>query len=208
NLEEPLPDIASSVRRISILGTFSRRQIYGRLVTIAVLTVSVVGVAYFQRLLLVQMHFSLETIGWALGTVSPITNGIVASLVPWMTRWFGTRPMLVISVIAFSVCNGLSMLYIQSNHNAAMLNICIASNAIGSVISVLIYRALLRWADGEQSATDYAVLCGGSRLVATGAIMLLPPIISQFGWGDFYGAATLVLLLSALAFASKEKMHN
>lgn len=57
--------------------------------------------------------------------------------------------------------------------------------------AIAIYTLMLEWSAGKQSATDYAVLCGGGRLVATLVLIAIPGAI---GWGWFYGLCGIVLL--------------
>jgi Fe2+ transport system protein B len=65
-----------------------------------------------------------------------------------------------------------------------------------SALSVIIYALILKWAARDQSATDYAVLCGSSRLLTTLILMAVPPALKYLSWGVFYALciATLALL--------------
>jgi hypothetical protein len=51
------------------------------------------------------------------------------------------------------------------------------------VTAAAVYTLMLEWSAGKQSATDYAVLCGGSRLVATLVLIAIPGTIGWIGWG-------------------------
>ena len=193
--------------RPSILMALKRPDLVGQLVLLALLTTTVIGLVYFQRVILVEMHVSLAHIGWTIGTLSPIFNAVAAALVtPILYRFRAGKIFWLL--IAGCVLTNVGVLYGIAHHSAIVVTSwSLVGASVCSALSVMIYTLILRWAEGTQAATDYALLCGGSRLIATLVLMGIPSILPTIGWRGFYIASSIALVvLGAFAYRHIERV--
>lgn len=63
---------------------------------------------------------------------------------------------------------------------------------------VILSATTLGWARGNQPATDYAVLYGASRLIATVLLIGLANLVARIGWPIFYIGASIALVIATL----------
>lgn len=181
--------------RASLFITLKRKGAIKQLFRLSVTTTFLIGLFYFQRPILVSMGASLEHIGWTLGTLSPLLNAAAAVvIIPCMLK-FG--PLRTLSLLLFiSVIAALGTVISVTTHTVNGVIIWSLLQAMGSTaLSVIIYALILRWAATEQSATDYAVLCGSSRLMATLFLMAIPSVLPYLSWGAFYAISMVMLII-------------
>jgi MFS family permease len=184
-------------QRASLWRILRRPGVAGRLLLLSLLATCIIGPVYFQRAILVEMQVPLADIGRSVGTLSPILNALTAALVvPFMNRFKPGAALWALVGICLVACTGLLSGIARSSPDIVIFWSLVEAAAC-SGIAVFIYALVLRWAEGGQAATDYAVLCGGSRLMATLALMAIPSWLPAIGWTRFYAAACVLLVLLA-----------
>jgi len=193
--------------RPSIFLALKRPDLLGQLVLLSLLTTTVIGLVYFQRVILVQMHVSLTHIGWTIGTLSPICNAAAAALITPIVRRFPAAKIFSLLIAACLITN-VGVVYGIAHHAASVVTVwSLIGAGVCSALSVMIYTLILRWAEGNQAATDYALLCGGSRLIATLVLMGIPSLLPTIGWNGFYLASSIALVvLGAFAYRHIERV--
>ena len=203
-------DQSRKVRRArpNLLVTLMRPGVVRRFVLLSLLTTVVVGLAYFQRPLLVEMRVPIGHIGWTLGTLSPLLNAASAALaVPAINRFRPGRVLWILVAICV-VTNLLAVAAIGRHAVDQIMALSLVGAAAGSAISVILYTLILKWAEGDQAATDYSFLCGGSRMVVTLALLAVHPLLPHIGWKGFYwGASVLLVALTALASSEVKRLR-
>lgn len=184
-------------RRASLWRILRRPGVAGRLLLLSLLATAIIGPVYFQRAILVEMQVPLSDIGHSVGTLSPVLNALTAALVvPFMNRFKPGLTLWALVGVCLVACSGL-VFGIARSASDVVIFWSLVEAAACSGIAVFVYALVLRWAEGGQAATDYAVLCGGSRLMATLALMAIPPFLPAIGWTGFYAAACVALVLLA-----------
>ncbi|MGG5288674.1 MFS transporter [Pseudomonas shirazensis] len=183
--------------RASILQTLRRPQALLKLALLTVTTTLAISLVYFQRPILLEMGLDLGDLGWKLGTLAPIVNAtagaLAAPLMLWMSPskvFFGAIALAAVGTVGF-------MSYLGVEPSTDVFLWVLIQGAASTAISVVIYTLILKWASRDQAATDYAVLCGSSRLLATLVLMGVPTVMAQIGWKTFY----LVCIAGLVAIA-------
>ncbi|WP_410951420.1 MFS transporter [Pseudomonas sp. S1(2024)] len=197
---------AMSAMPASILITFCRPGALRQIVLLSLSTTATVALVYFQRPILVEMGVPLSDIGWGLGTLAPIANSIAAlAVAPILARTAPVKALalLVILSVIFSIGTVVS---ISATSSRAVMVWSLLQGIGSSALSVIIYALILKWSSQEQSATDYAVLCGISRLLATVTLMAVPQALPYLNWAGFY-AITIGTLLVVTFLIRREVAH-
>ncbi|UBN52396.1 MFS transporter [Pantoea agglomerans] len=192
--------------RASLLVTFRRKGVGKQLLQLSVATTFLIGLFYFQRPILVSMGASLERIGWTLGTLSPMLNALAAMIIiPLMSRFGSLRTMALLLIITALAAAGTVISHGLADINGVIIWSLLQA-AVCTALSVIIYALILKWAATDQSATDYAVLCGASRLLATLFLMGVPTVLPYISWGVFYGVS--VVLLAGICFSMRRQVQK
>lgn len=181
------------------LGSIIRRsEMRHRIMLLTLATCSMVALAFFNRVMLVDLGVPIERIGWIVGTGAPLC-GLAASLltIP-ILRNFGSGCGVALFTAICVGSAGAMVAGILSMNSAPALVGAIAMNAGTSGFFVILSATTLGWANGTQPATDYAVLYGSSRLVATVILISIANIVQRIGWTAFYLVAGLTLIITAM----------
>ncbi|WP_130226255.1 MFS transporter [Bradyrhizobium sp. Leo121] len=175
---------------------FLRQPDTGRRLALLTLTTCVlVSLFSLNRVMLVDLGVSVETIGWIVGTGSPLCSLSASLIAIPIIRKAGPNGAIL-------VFTGLSALAVGSVIAGALSGTTllatagsIAINAGTSGFYVIICSAILGWAKGDRPATGYAALYGVSRLVATILLIGLTRLVPLIGWPAFYGGALIALFM-------------
>jgi len=189
---------SAASKRASIMATFHRPGALKQLGMLSVTTTAIIALFYFQRPILVEMGVPLEHIGWTLGTLSPVLNTLAAvGIVPLLARSSPVRILFVLVAVSGFAALGTT-LSVEHKLTNVVIFWAIVQGMGCSALSVIIYALILKWAATDQSATDYAVLCGGSRLLVTLILMAVPTLLTHVSWGVFYTCCMFVLVIFSL----------
>lgn len=192
--------------RASLFVTLRRKDAIRQLLQLALTTTFLIGLFYFQRPILVGMGASLEHIGWTLGTLSPALNALAAVvIIPFMSRYGSLRTLLLLLIIALVAAAGTVICHRLSDINGVIFWSLLQAAGC-TALSVIIYALILKWSASSQSATDYAVLCGASRLIATLFLMGVPSVLPYISWGVFYGIS--VIMLAAMCLSMRQQVEK
>lgn len=161
-----------------------------------------------NRLMLVDLGVAPETIGWVVGTLTPLCMLAVAgSSASLMKRLGHSAAMLAFAALGLAALAGMGLGYGLRSPSLAIVG-AISITAAISGIYVVITAGILRWAQGAQPATDYAALYGVGRLASTVVTIAAAQFIGSLGWPAFYavgGGALVVVVGLLLAPISKDR---
>lgn len=165
--------------------TFRKPGMKVRLFRLTLLACTLVALFNFNRLMLVDMGVPLERIGSILGTAAPIANIAACLLIAMLVRRIPARPVAWM-VGAFCLLAAAIVLsgYLSASGDMVILG-AVLTSAGAAALYVVLGSLILQWAEGAQPATDYALLYGLGRLVATVSLMALPGLIQAIGWPAF-----------------------
>ena len=151
-----------------------------------------------NRVMLVDIQVPMEHIAWLAGSLQPIGLMAIALLATPLIRSLGHRAALALLTLAGVLCTGLLIAgYLQSWQTVAIVGTVGMSTVVGGLM--VVYSALiLRWSEGPQAATNYAVLFCGTRLSGIVMSVLAGKLVATMSWPVFYGAGMAALILSSL----------
>lgn len=151
-----------------------------------------------NRVMLVDIQVPMEHIAWLVGSLQPIGLMAIALLATPLIRSFGHRAALALLMLAGVLCSGLLIAgYLQGWQTVAIVGTVGMSTVVGGLM--VVYSALiLRWSEGPQAATNYAVLFCGTRLSGIVMSVLAGKLVATMSWPVFYGAGMAALILSSL----------
>lgn len=151
-----------------------------------------------NRVMLVDIQVPMEHIAWLVGSLQPIGLMAIALLATPLIRSLGHRAALALLTLAGVLCTGLLIAgYLQSWQTVAIVGTVGMSTVVGGLM--VVYSALiLRWSEGPQAATNYAVLFCGTRLSGIVMSVLAGKLVATMSWPVFYGAGMAALILSSL----------
>lgn len=151
-----------------------------------------------NRVMLVDIQVPMEHIAWLVGSLQPIGLMAIALLATPLIRSLGHRAALALLTLAGVLCTGLLIAgYLQGWQTFAIVGTVGMSTVVGGLM--VVYSALiLRWSEGPQAATNYAVLFCGTRLSGIVMSVLAGKLVATMSWPVFYGAGMAALILSSL----------
>lgn len=151
-----------------------------------------------NRVMLVDIQVPMEHIAWLVGSLQPIGLMVIALLATPLIRSLGHRAALALLTLAGVLCTGLLIAgYLQGWQTVAIVGTVGMSTVVGGLM--VVYSALiLRWSEGPQAATNYAVLFCGTRLSGIVMSVLAGKLVATMSWPVFYGAGMAALILSSL----------
>ena len=151
-----------------------------------------------NRVMLVDIKVPMEHIAWLVGTLQPLGLMAIALLATPLIRGLGHRSVLALLALAGIVCVGLLIAgYAQGWQTVAIFGTVGMSSVVGGLM--VVYSALiLRWSEGPQAATNYAVLFCGTRLSGIVTSVLAGKLVTAMSWPAFYGIGMVALILSSL----------
>lgn len=156
-----------------------------RLVRLTVLVCALLALINFNRLMLVDMGVSLERIGSVLGTAAPAANALACLLMAALVRTISARRLAwMVGGFCLTGASVVWLGYVSVSAQTVILGAIMAS-AGAAALYVVLGSLILQWAEGAQPATDYALLYGLGRLIATISLMALPGVIQAVGWPSF-----------------------
>lgn len=149
-----------------------------------------------NRVMLVDLGVPMDRIAWLVGTLQPLGLLVVALLTTPLIRWLGHRGALLLMAAAGALCAGLLLVgQAQRAPEWAIAGTVGMSTVVGGLM--VVYSALiLRWSEGPQAATNYAVLFCGTRLSGIVASVLAGKLVALLAWPLFYSLGLLALLAS------------
>ena len=153
---------------------------------------------FFNRIMLVDLGVPVRTIGWLVGTGAPIC-GLVSALaaVPTLRRMGASNGILIFTAICLVACVAMGIGAWRNEPALAIAGAIIVAAGTNGFFAI-ICAATLGWARGAQPATDYAVLYGVSRLVATLVAIAIARVAALIGWPLFYAGAACGLVVMSL----------
>lgn len=150
-----------------------------------------------NRVMLVDIGVPIERIAWLAGTLQPLALLAIAVLTTPLIRWLGHKGALW----ALSAAGALCVLGLMLGHaQRAQALALVATVGMAAVVGglMVVYSALiLRWSEGPQAATNYAVLFCGTRLAGMVTSVLAGKLVALLAWQAFYGLGLVALLLSS-----------
>lgn len=153
-----------------------------------------------NRLMLLDLGVAPATIGWLVGTLTPLCMLAVAGTSAGLMRRLGhPGAMIAFAALGLAALAAMSFGYAFRLPWLAMSGaIAIAASVSG--IYVVITAGILRWAQGTQPATDYAVFYGVGRFASTIVTIAAAQFIGSLGWLTFYaiGAGALAIIAGLL----------
>lgn len=183
-------------RRPALRETLRKPDMKVRLFRLTLLACALVALFSFNRLMLVDMGVTLQRIGTILGTAAPAANAIACVLIAALARAINVRYMAwAVGVFCLAAAGMVLSGYTSGSAEAVIVGAIMVSSGAAAMYVVL-GSLILQWAEGEQPATDYALLYGLGRLVATVSLMALPGLIQTIGWPAFQAT-----LMAAFAVA-------
>lgn len=184
-------------RRPALKETLRKPGMKVRLFRLTLLACTLVALFNFNRLMLVDMGVSLEQIGGVLGTAAPAANAVACVLIAASVRTMSARHLAwAVGIFCLAAAGVVLSGYV--NDSAAIVIIgAVMTSSGAAAMYVVLGSLILQWAEGAQPATDYALLYGLGRLVATVSLMALPGAIQAMGWPAFQ-----TMLMAAFALAA------
>ncbi len=151
----------------------------------------------FNRVMLVDIQVPMEHIAWLVGSLQPIGLMAIALLAMPLIRNLGHRAVLALLTLTGVLCAGLLIAgYLQGWQTVAIVGTVGMSTVVGGLM--VVYSALiLRWSEGPQAATNYAVLFCGTRLSGIVMSVLAGKLVATMSWPVFYGAGMVALIISS-----------
>lgn len=188
----------SQSQRPDILAVIRKHEMRRRMAFLTLATCSMVALSFFNRIMLVDLGVSVETIGWIVGTGAPLC-GLFASLIaiPIVRRCGSGIGIGVFAAICILAATAMVVGVWWHEASPALVG-AILMNAGTSGFFVILSATTLGWARGNQPATDYAVLYGASRLIATVLLIGLANLVARIGWPIFYIGASIALVIATL----------
>ncbi|MFT3819985.1 MAG: MFS transporter [Rubrivivax sp.] len=187
-------------RRARLRETLRRPGMTPRFVRLTMLACTLMAIFNFNRLLLVDMGVSLERIGSVLGTMAPLINAAASGLAVLVLRAWPLRRAAWLMAGACVLSAGTVWAgFVLGSPSTAIAGSMFVTASAGALYVVL-GGLMLKWASGEQAATDYALLYGLGRFIGTAALMALPGLIQVIGWSAFQAGAVVAFAAAAWYF--------
>ncbi|MDR2327757.1 MAG: MFS transporter [Acidovorax sp.] len=149
-----------------------------------------------NRVMLVDLGVPMEHIAWLVGTLQPVGLLVVALVTTPLIRQLGHRGALLLMAAAGALCLGLLLLGHQQRMQALAIAGTVGMSTVVGGLMVVYSALILRWSEGPQAATSYAVLFCGTRLSGIVASMLAGKLVALLSWPWFYSLGLLALLAS------------
>ncbi|WP_277963389.1 hypothetical protein [Pseudomonas sp. RIT-To-2] len=196
----------TSLQRPSLRVALGRPGALRQILLLSLMTTVTLSLVYFQRPLLVKMGVPLAQIGWGIGTLAPILNTVAAVVAAPLIALMSAFRTLVILVLLSAIAAGGTVFSLGQGSTDGLMSWALLQGITSSALSVIIYTLILKWSAREQAATDYAVLCGSSRLLTTLWLMAIPPLLPHISWGVFYALCMAALVL--LTWLIRPEVHG
>lgn len=184
----------------SLLAILRDRLQRGRLVLLTVACCVIFPLAGLNRLMLIDIGVPPPTIGWLVGTLTPLAMLAVAGTAAALMKRLGhAGAMMAYAALGLAALSAMGFGYGLRWSSLAMGG-AIAIAAAVSGIYVVITAGILRWARGPQPATDYAAFYGVGRFASTIITIAAAQFIGSLGWLSFYvlGAVALAVVVGLL----------
>lgn len=175
---------------------FKRQYMTRRLAALLFISASMFPLTMLNRMMLLDMGMPLEDVGWIVGTLQPVFLLIAALLGgPLMTRLGSSLTFYATSACALFAVFLLLFGFIYSSIPVAITGAISISVSVG-MLFVVMGSYILEWAQGEQAATDYAIMFNASRLMGAVAGMLAGSVVTLLGWPLFYAGGAFTMLIA------------
>lgn len=171
-------------------------QLRWRVAMLAVAGSVIFPLSAHNRVMLVDLGVPLAHIAWLVGSLQPLALLAASLLVAPLIRVIGHRGTLALVALAGLLCTGLLLAaYRFEMPTLAMASTVGMAGLVGALM--VVYAAqMLRWAEGDQVATRYALMFCGTRLAGMLAVVASGKLVAVVGWQAFYGLGAVALLLS------------
>lgn len=175
---------------------FKRQYMTRRLAALLFISASMFPLTMLNRMMLLDMGMPLEDVGWIVGTLQPVFLLIAALLGgPLMTRLGPSLTLYATSACALFAVFLLLFGFIYNSIPVAVTGAITISVSVG-MLFVVMGSYILEWAQGEQAATDYAIMFNASRLMGAVAGMLAGSVVTLLGWPLFYAGGAFTMLIA------------
>ncbi|KVL40464.1 MFS transporter [Burkholderia sp. MSMB1835] len=178
------------------------RAMRARLLATIALTVMLMMLFNFNRLLLVDLGMTLQRIGALLGTLVPAANLAASVAAGWAARRW--RPPTICATGALACIASVAVLAVAASRGDATLAAtgAVLVGAASAWTFIGMGGAILGWAAGRRPATVYALFYSSGRLVGTFGLLGVPGLIAATGWPAFYAGAGTLFAVAAAVFVA------
>lgn len=167
-----------------------------RLAVLMFLSAMIFPVSSLSRIMLVDLGVTLERIAWLVGTVQPLGLLAVSLLSGMLLRRFGSGVGIVVFVVLCLLCIGsMGAGYAFGRESFAIAGAIGMATGVGGIM-VVMSALILSWAEGEDAATNYAVMFSGSRFIGIVVTACTGWLVAVIGWVAFFGISALGLLVA------------
>jgi PAT family beta-lactamase induction signal transducer AmpG len=151
-----------------------------------------------NRVLLVDVGVPMERIAWLVGTLQPLGLLLISALATPLIRMAGHQRALLVLALAGGLCVVLLLVAHQGPSQALAIVGTVGMSTVVGGLMVVYSSLILRWSEGPQAATNYAVLFCATRLAGIVASVLGGKLVAVVQWPAFYGLGLVCLLLSTV----------
>ena len=188
------PREPASAGRASLLAVLRDPLQRRRLLLLTIACCVIFPLSGLNRLMLVDIAVPPETIGWVVGTLTPLCMlAIAGSAATLMKRLGHSGAMTLFAALGLAALLAMGFGYGLRSPSLAIGG-AIAIAAAVSGIYVVITAGILRWARGSQPATDYSVFYGVGRFTSTVVMIAAAQFIGSLGWLTFYAIGGCALI--------------
>lgn len=196
-----------SVKLLGLRVIWSDKTFRSILWRTTLLTCIIMALFNFNRILLIDLDFSLQEIGLFMGILTPIAALVVSAILPVLMKKNFHYVFKVFSA-SLLILLGFLIICIQSEFKSMTIWMAIGIGIMCNGFLVIIGSRILVWAKSDQSATNYSLLYGLGRLAGIFLLMVLPLIIQQVGWVSFYLVMGLSFIVAILYFNQATDLHS
>lgn len=167
------------------------------LVALVVCASVIFPLSALNRVMLVDLGVPLDRIAWLVGTLQPMGLLAISLVTTPLIRQLGHQGALVVLGLAGCLCAAaLALGWQQSMQMLALAGTLGMSTVVGGLM--VVYSALiLRWSEGPQAATNYALLFCATRLAGILASVAAGKLVMGIDWQAFYLWGIAALLASS-----------
>lgn len=174
-----------------------QRQMRHYLVALVVCASVIFPLSALNRVMLVDLGVPMDRIALLVGTLQPMGLLAISLVTTPLIRQLGHQGALVVLGLAGCLCAAaLALGWQQSMQMLALAGTLGMSTVVGGLM--VVYSALiLRWSEGPQAATNYALLFCATRLAGILASVAAGKLVMGIDWQAFYLLGIAALLASS-----------
>ncbi|MGO1076528.1 hypothetical protein [Inquilinus sp. CA228] len=181
----------------ALLAFQARPQMVRRLGVLVFASCIIFPLSALNRVMLVDLGVSLDRIAWVVGTIQPVgLLGVSLAAAPLIRRFGHAATVAAFALACLAALAAMGFGYRGDTTAAAIAGALVMAAGVAGIF-VVMASLILTWAEGDQVATDYAVLFGGCRLAGIVATIAAGKLIAGIGWTAFYAFGAAGILLAA-----------